>query len=260
LKASEWYQKKAQTTMQSTLEKSVEQSTSTLRHRAAEISSLVASELDHYGRTYVEHSQAQIEEAAKEVMDRERGKLGEAAEIAGASFGDRVQQVTAESLRRFEAASRQALEKARSDMEYNREGSLEAFQKNLDDKMLQGVEQARTYLQSQLVPLIEEWEEKRQAQQQEWLEHLKKSTDESIDQYKARLENASNSWLLASATTLGQHSQAVLDTLAKSAEKRIRETCAEVLAGMGDTLKERLIGISGQFDTDEDDETPRKKK
>lgn len=260
LKASEWYQKKAQTTMQSTLEKTVEQSTTALRHRAAEISSLVASELDHYGRTYAEHTQAQIEEAAKEVADRERGKLSEAAQIASASFSDRVQQVTAESLRRFEEASRQAMEKARSDMEYNREGSLDIFQKGLDEKMLQGIEQARTYLQSQLVPLLEDWEKRRQAQQHEWMEQLKRSTDESIDQYKARLENASNSWLLASATTLGQHSQAVLDTLAKSAEKRIRETCAEVLAGMGDTIKDRLLGISGQFGTDEDDETPRKKK
>ena len=55
-KASDWYQKKAQTTMQAALEKSVEQSTTTLRGRAAEISSLVASELDHYRRSYVEHS------------------------------------------------------------------------------------------------------------------------------------------------------------------------------------------------------------
>ena len=74
-KASDWYQKKAQTTMQSALEKAVEQSTTTLRGRAAEISSLVASELDHYRRSYVEHSRAEIEESAKEVLDRERGKL-----------------------------------------------------------------------------------------------------------------------------------------------------------------------------------------
>ena len=76
------------------------------------------------------------------------------------------------------------------------------------------------------------------------MQQIKKSADESIEGYKARLENASNSWLLASATTLGQSSQAVMDTLSKSAEKRLREVCAEVLAGMGDTLKERLLGIS----------------
>jgi hypothetical protein len=262
LKASDWYQKKAQTTMQSALEKTVEQSTSTLRQRAAEISSLVASELDHYGRTYVDHSRAQIEEAAKENVDRGRAKMGEVANLTTADFAERIQGVTVESMRRFEEASRQALEKARSDLEYNRENSLTDFQNHLDEKMLLGVEQARTYLQSQLVPLLEEWEEKRQVQQREWMEQLKKSTNESIEHYKTRLENASNSWLLASATTLGQSSQAVIDTLAKSAEKRIRETCADVLAGMGDTLKERLIGISGQFGADQDDEPqpPQKKK
>lgn len=260
-KAADWYQKKAQTTMQSSLEKAVEQSATALRGRAAEISSLVASELDHYRRSYVEHSRGEIEEAAKEVLDRERGKLGESAEMVHATFSDRVQRMTAESLRRFEEASRQALEKARSDVEYNREASLEEFQKALDHRMTQGVEQAQVFLQSQLAPLIEALEENRQKQQRDWMENLKKSTEESIEQYKSRLENASNSWLLASATTLGQHSQAVLDTLAKAAEKRMRESIAGVLAGMGDTLKDRLLGLSSDLGVeDEDDDAAPEKK
>ena len=256
-KASDWYQKKAQTTMQSSLDKAVEQSATALRGRAAEISSLVASELDHYRRSYVEHSRGEIEEAAKEVLDRERGKLSESAEMVHASFSDRVQRMTGESLRKFEEASRQALEKARSDVEYNREASLEEFQKALDHRMTQGVEQAQVFLQSQLAPLIEALQENRQKQQREWMENLKKSTDDSIEQYKSRLENASNSWLLASATTLGQHSQTVLDTLAKAAEKRMRESIAGVLAGMGDTLKNRLLGLSSDLGAqDEDDDSP----
>jgi vacuolar-type H+-ATPase subunit E/Vma4 len=259
-KASDWYTKKAQTTMQSALERGVEQSTSALRDRAAEISSLVASELDHYRRTYVDHSQAQIEEIAKEVVDRERGKMTEAAEMTTAGFSDRIQQLVGESFSRFEEASRQALEKNRSDMEYEREGALTEFQKGLDDKMLSGIEQARDNLQIQLMSLIESFEAKRQAEQTEWMEQIKKSADESIESYKARLENASNSWLLASATTLGQSSQAVMDTLSRSAEKRLREVCGEVLAGMGDTLKERLLGISSGFSAEDEGKKPEKKK
>jgi hypothetical protein len=257
-KAADWYQKKAQTTMQSTMEKAVEQSATNLRHQAAEISSLVASELDHYRRSYVDHGRAQMEEVTKEVVDLGRGKLRENAEIVAASLSDRVQQVTKESLRRFEESTRDALEKARSDMEYDREGSLGRFQQQLDEKMTQGVEQAQTYLQSQLVPLIEAWEANRKAQQQVWIEGLKQSTDDAMGQYKSRLENASNSWLLASATTLGQNSQSVIDALAKSAEKRLRDTFAEVLAGMGDVLKERLIGLSGQFNKDDDEQHGKK--
>ena len=263
LKASEWYQKKAQTTMQASLERAVEQSTTTLRDRAAEVSSLVASELDHYRRTYVDHSRAEIEDAAKEVVDRERSKLNETAEMASAGFTDKVAHVTTESLRRFESSSLEALEKARSDMEFNREGSLGEFQKKLDEQMTLGVDQARTFLQSQLLPMMEEWAEQRAKEQKKWNDKMGQASDDSIDVYKTRLENASNSWLLASATTLGQHSQAVLDTIAKSAEKRIRETCSDVLAGMGDTIKARLMGISTQMDKeaeDDDGELPPNKK
>jgi len=261
LKASEWYQKKAQTTMQTSMERSVEQATTSLRDRAAETSRLLASELDHYRRTYVEHSQAQIEDAAKEVVDRQRNKLSENAEVAGATFANQVNRVTLESLRRFEESSREALEKARSDMEFNREGSLVEFQSSLDQRMLDGVEQARVYLQSQLMPIVENWQEQQEQEKKAWMERLKKATDENIEHYKERLENASNSWLLASATTLGQHSQTVLDTIAKAAEKRLRDTCSEVLSGMGDTLKNRLLGLSADFRPDEeDDDLPKQTK
>jgi hypothetical protein len=262
LKASEWYQKKAQTTMQTSMERSVEQATTSLRDRAAETSRLLASELDHYRRTYVEHSQAQIEDAAKEVVDRQRNKLSENAEVAGATFANQVNRVTQESLRRFEESSREALEKARSDMEFNREGSLTEFQSKLDERMLDGVEQARVYLQSQLMPIVENWQAQQEQEKKAWMERLKQTTDESIEHYKERLENASNSWLLASATTLGQHSQTVLDTIAKAAEKRLRDTCSEVLSGMGDTLKNRLLGLSADFrpDDEEDDDLPKQTK
>jgi hypothetical protein len=260
LKASEWYQKKAHSTMQGSMEKMVEQSSTALRDRAAEVSSLLASELDHYRRTYVEHSTAQIEDSAKEITSRERDKMSETAQMATAGFTDQVHRVTSESLRRFEQVSREALEKARADMEFGREGSLLEYQKTIDERMMQGVEQATVHLQSQLGPLLEEWESKRESEKKLWMEQLKKTNDEAIELYKTRLENASNSWLLASATTLGQHSQTVLDTIAKAAEKRLRETCSEVLGSMGDTLKARLLGLSTDFGPEADDEFPPKKK
>ncbi len=251
MKASEWYQKKAHTTMQSSLEKAVEQSAGALRDRAAEISSLVASELDHHRRTYTEYGQAQMEEAATEIVARERAKLNKAVEMAGAGFADRAQQTSRESLRQFEQASRQALEKARSDMEYDRENSLAEFQKKIEERVLHGIENARTQLQSQVVDLVQAWMAMRDAQQREWLELLKISTDESMDQFKARLENASNSWLVASAATLGQRSQATLDMLANAARKRLRETCSDVLTRMGDALKEGLPGDPQDFGAEE---------
>jgi len=253
LKTAEWYQKKAQTSMQASLEKSVEQSTTTLRDRAAEVSSLLASELDHYRRTYVEHSTAQIEDAAKEVIGRERDKMSETAQMVTAGFSDQVYRATTDSLKRFESAAESTLEKARSDMEFNRETSLSEFQRLLDEQMTAGVDQARQFLQSHLVPMMEQWDAQREAEKRQWMEQLQRTTQESVESYKTRLEAASNQWLLASATSLGQHSQSVLDTVAKAAEKRIRDTCAEVLGGVGDTLKQRLLGLSDAYKKDDSD-------
>jgi len=144
-------------------------------------------------------------------------------------------------------------------MEYHRENSLGEFQKRLDETIAEGADQARVHLESQLVPLMESWEKNGQMQKQEWMEQLKKATEDLIGQYKNRLENVSNSWMLTAATTLGQNSQAILDTLAQSAEKRLRETFVEVLAGVGDTLKERLLNLSTDYGPESDDPAPRKK-
>jgi hypothetical protein len=253
-KAADWYQKKAHNSMNASLEKAVEQSSTLLRDRAAEVSSLLASELDHYRRTYVEHSTAQIDESAKEIVSRQRETLSETSQMATATFSDQIHRVTSESLRRFEQASREAVEKARGDLEFSREGSLAEYHKRLDERMEQELDLAGVRLQSQLVPLIEGWEARREAEKREWVAQLKKVNEEAIEAYKMRLENASNSWLLASATTLGQHSQTVLDTIAKAAEKRLRDTCAAVLGSMGDTLKARLLGLSNDF-SDPNEET-----
>ena len=152
-----------------------------------------------------------------------------------------------DALQRFQHTSHEAIEKSQTEIKRTYEGSLDEFQKRIDDKMTLGVEQAATYLQSQLIPLMESWEDKRQVEEQEWTEQLKQSADESIASYKARLENTTNGWLLASAATLGQNSQAVLDSLSRAAEKQLRETCSRVLAGMADILKERLLGVSVAF-------------
>ncbi|SRR5579875_264879 len=83
----------------------------------------------------------------------------------------------------------------------------------------------------------------REDEQNAWLERMKETVEQSIEQCKERLENASNSWLLASAATLGQHSRGVLETLSHAAEELLRDTCADVFANLGETLRARLLGF-----------------
>jgi hypothetical protein len=251
LKASDWYSKKAQTSMQSSLEKAVEHSTGALHERAAETSRKFTSELDGYSRNYVQHAQNQMEEAANDVATRAGERVKEAADTTAAHFADEVHRLASNTLSQFEDVSRESTERIRTEMAQSQDTSLAEFRDMLDERVTQGIERASVNLETQLKPLVENWQAQRENQQRAWIEQVQRATDESIDHFKSRLENASNSWLLASATTLGQHSQAVIETLAQLAEKRLRDACSDVLAGMGDTIRQRLIGISAGIGTPE---------
>ncbi|MGH9711594.1 MAG: hypothetical protein ACRD37_13715, partial [Candidatus Acidiferrales bacterium] len=256
-KASEWYQKKAQTSMQATLEKMMDQSTSGMRERAAEVSRMFGSELDHYSRSYVEHAQGMIEEDAREIKERTREQLEVTAKTVAASATDELQRITNESLVRFEEAAKISAEQTQGNMKKGADRVLGEFETHLEERMVQGATLARQHLEQQLKPLVEAFYAKREAEQAAWLEQMKHSVEKSIEQYKERLENTSNSWLLASATTLGQHSKAVLETLSEAAEERLRDTCSDVFAGLGETLRQRLLGLSSEVGTGK--KSPEKK-
>ena len=248
-KASEWYQKKAQTSMQATLEKMMDQSTGAMRERAAEVSRMFGSELDHYSRSYVEHAQGMIEEDAKEIKERTREQLEVTAKTVAASVTDELRRITSESLAQFEEAAKVSAEQNQASIKEGADKALVEFDGHLEERMVQGATLARRHLEEQLKPLVEAFYARREAEQAAWLEQMKGSVEKSIEQYKERLENTSNSWLLASATTLGQHSKTVLETLSGAAEERLRDTCSDVFAGLGETLRQRLLGLSSEVGT-----------
>ncbi|HEV2490736.1 MAG TPA: PilZ domain-containing protein [Candidatus Acidoferrales bacterium] len=256
-KSAEWYQKKAQTSMQAALEKVLEQSTGTMRERAGELSRLFASELDHYSRSYVDQAKETLQEDAKEVKEQTRAQLEETAKTATASLSDEFQRIMGQSLGRFEQATKTSTAHAQDVMKEGADKAMGDFDSHLEERMVQGATLARKHLESQLKPLIDAFYTKRTDEQNEWLEQMKGVVEQSIEQYKERLENTSNSWLLASATTLGQHSKGVLETLSKAAEERLRDTCGDVFADLGDKLRARLLGLSSDVSTEK--KTPEKK-
>lgn len=258
-KASEWYQKKAQTNMQTALEKMLEQSTGTMHDRAAELSRMFASELDHCSRSYVEHAQGLIEESARDAKERTREQLTEAAQTTAASAIDELSRITRESLAQFEQIATASSAQAQAGVAERSAEAIAEFNVQLEQRLTEGTAKARQSLDEQLQPLVDQFRSKRDIEQSAWLERMKGTVEQSIDQYKERLENASNSWLLASATTLGQHSKGVLDTLSQAAEARLRDTCSDVFANLGETLRARMMGISSDVGTDKEKKPPEKK-
>jgi len=84
-------------------------------------------------------------------------------------------------------------------------------------------------------------------QQQKLFEMYSRLGDSAVEQFRGRLENMSNSWMVATVTTLDHQSRDVVTGVAKAAEEKLRETCAQVFANVGETLRERLKEMSSAF-------------
>jgi urease accessory protein UreH len=75
-----------------------------------------------------------------------------------------------------------------------------------------------------------------------------KLNDENAEQYRSRLENISNTWMVATVTTLDHQSRDVIAKIAATTEERLREATSQVFAQFGETLRERLQQLATGFD------------
>lgn len=155
-KSAEWYEKKVYTQIQSAIDKGVQDALATLKEKAREMSGVFGAELDRYSRSYVAHTQGQVEEAARENLERLEKHAEEMAALA---------------------------------------------------------------------------------------ESIEGLNNEAIEEYKRKLEAASNSWLLTTVSRLSQQTDQHVQMLTKAAEERVRAACTEVFSGVGDALRRGLTEV-----------------
>ena len=257
-KSAEWYEKKLQMQMQNALEKGLEQAGGSLREKAGEISAVFASELDNHSRNFVDHAQGQIDEVVKDAFERAHALFTEAAETTTAAFTDEIQRNARQELDGFEGFLRKSLEAARAEasgdvealrarLASERHGAETQFQSGITAAVESGVAEVHKQIEASFGPLLESWRSMTEAHQARLRDLYGRLGDESVEQYRQRLENVSNSWMLAAVTSLDHQSREVLDNIALSAEEKLRETCAQVFAQAGDVLRARLQEISSAF-------------
>lgn len=253
-KTADWYEKKVQTQMQTSLEKGLEQANNGLREKAGEMSGLFAAELDHYSRTYVEHTRDQFEEASREANERLRSGSAEIQNATASSLKQLADRQTETILGELRAKAGTVLGQTSAQMETraaqiesklgaDAEHSSNEFRSAIAQQSQQALAEARRELASQVELSKDDLRIERQTQEQQLRRTMASLADEALDGYKQRLENASNSWLATTASRLNQQSQEQIEELERSAEQRLRETCNQVFASLGETLRHRMLDL-----------------
>ncbi len=258
MKSAEWYEKKAQTHIQSITEKTFEQAENQFREKAGEVSGVFASELDHSSRSFIGHTQTQMEEVVRDAFNQARALFAEAAETTTAAFTDEIQRQARQELDGFGEEARRSLGETRSQLDAARaelsekvtaeQGAfLRQFQAAMGGAVERGVAEANTKVKAGMSPLLESWQSTIDAHRTEMRNIYGQMSDQAAEKHRTRLENVSNQWMLATVVSLDHQSREAVNSIAAKAAETLRETCAQVFAGVGDTLRDRLQQIASHL-------------
>ena len=258
LKSAEWYEKKAHTQIQNLTERTIEHAENQLREKAGEISSVFASELDHRSRNFVGHAQTQIEEVVRDSFERARALFAEAADTTAAAFTDEIQRTGRQGLEGFNEEVRRSADAGRLQLDAARmelaekttseqEGFLRRFQSSMGGALEAGVAETQKKVSEGFGSLLDSWKATTIAHQQEMQSIYGRIGEQAAEQYKNRLENVSNQWMLATVASLDHQSREMISGIAATAEEKLREACAQVFAGVGESLRERLKEMAQGF-------------
>ena len=251
LKSAEWYEKKAQTQIQSHSEKAVEHTANQLREKAREISSAFAGELDHSSRNFLGHTHTQMEEVVRGSFERARALFAEAADTTAAAFIDEIQRTARQELDGYNQELKRTTAQERSELaeqvSTEQAAFLKRFQESLGGVLQTGVAEAQKTISEGFAPLLQQWKTMTDAHQQEMTRVYERIGEQAAEQHKTRLESVSNQWLLTTVSSLDHNSREMISGIAAAAEEKLRATCAQVFEGVGESLRQRLSEIAKNF-------------
>jgi hypothetical protein len=257
-KTAEWYEKKVQTQLNTLSERMSEQLGNQLRDRAGEVSAEFAAELDHSSRNFVGHTQNQMQEVVQTSFDRARQLFAEAADTTTAAFMDEIQRNARHELDGFTGTVKQAAADSHREFATTREtlaqqltaeqeDFLQRFQVRMAEALDSGVRDAQGKIQEGFAPLWLSIQQMTEKQREELRASLANLSSEATGEYKTRLENVSNTWLLTTVARLDHQSRDVVTGLSASAEEKLRAACAEVFSNVGESLRKRLQELTAEF-------------
>jgi hypothetical protein len=152
-------------------------------------------------------------------------------------------QAAAESQREL-AATRETLSQQ---LTAEQENFLQRFQVRMAEALDSGVRDAQGKIQEGFAPLWLSIQQMTEKQREELRASLANLSSEATGEYKTRLENVSNTWLLTTVAKLDHQSRDVVTGLSASAEEKLRAACAEVFSNVGESLRKRLQELTAEF-------------
>ena len=253
---SEWLQQEARARLQALVEQSFVTAEAGLGLRSAEAAQTFETQLATQSAAHLGQIRAQVEGVAGEVVARTRTDLDRAAEAAAASFGQLVHEVSDRETTQFAATTAttrreraeefdHATQELLHQLDVNAFSTVERFRVQIASQWETSVGEGRAALGAEFASALEGFRAERDAHQNEWSAQLERMSGDATGKFQDRLQTTADSWVMASVRRLNEHGQNGIESLLRSADQALRDSCSKVFDGLAQMLRERAANGAG---------------
>jgi hypothetical protein len=255
-RSSEWFQQEARARLQVLVEQTLTGSGNTLNEKTTEAARQFEARLDQQSSDKLGRMREQGDSLAVEITGRVRTQLGAAAEAAAASFGQVLLGISEQEIEQFTASTHTTVKEREQDLERaaklvlqnleaSAETSIDQFRAQMASHFEATVTESRGALAVEFTSALDGYRVERDTQQKQWVETVERLSEDAAGKYQERLETACDSWLVSSVRRLNEHGQNAVESLIRSADQALRDSCSKVFEGLAETLRDRATNALG---------------
>ena len=271
-RSSEWFQQEARARLQVLAEQALAEAGASLEEKNANAGRHFDAALEIQSAGQLAKVYERIEGVAGEIAGRTRTEIERASEAAASSFGQVLRNISEQQGEQFLNDSRGALEQRQQDLkqfaselllnlETGAGACIDRFHAQMASELETSVAEGRRFLSAEFASTLDSYRAEREAYHADWLRKLDCASDEAAEKYQERLRKEGDSWADSSVREFNQHGRDAIETLVRSADQAVRDSCAKLFEGFSELLRQRVgnppaAGGLGAVPSDAPSETP----
>jgi len=255
-RSSEWFQQEARARLQVLVEQTITSAATGFEEKTGEATKKFAVQLAEESANHLTQIREQAEGIAGEAAGRARSELDKAAEAAASSFGEVLRDISSQQAEQFAESSRNSALQMTEELDRSAAEVLRRFEEsagNSANRIRAQIEsqtetimnEARTIFSAEFASDLESYRGERDAHHEEWSQSVDQLSNDAIAKYQERLETACDSWMVSSVRRLSEHGQNAIESMLRSADVALRESCSKVFDGLAEMLRERSASAAG---------------
>jgi hypothetical protein len=254
--ASQGLEEVARGRLQTLIEQGLAAGVMTLAEKAEDAKQRFAADLEAQSSERAARIREQLDGFTAELTGRGRTQIEQAAEATATAFGQVLSGISDQEIEQFTArtadAARETVEQMETsgikllrNFETSVESSVARFHQEMAAQLETSIAEGRSTLSSELTCALTAYRLERETHEKEWTDNLGRLSGDALARYQERIETAGDSCVVSSVRRLNEHGQHGLESLMRSADQALRESCAKLFDGLAEILRERAS--TGEF-------------